>query len=135
MLIGDHCLAAFWHVVELWLAYSCPDVVCGLKSFVLLSQEKNHVGPEAVEAARDLAVLKLQDMYEVVTRDMMTDAMRYIPCDIHLYDSVCQVIYLGLRPKLEVEVQFYGCLCQGRVGVESWSTGTRTRQNLRALFG
>ncbi len=41
-------------------------------------QEKNHAGQEAIDGARDLVVLKLQDMYEVVTRDMMSDSMRYI---------------------------------------------------------
>lgn len=40
-------------------------------------QEKNHAGQEAIDSARDLVVLKLQDMYEVVTRDMMSDSMRY----------------------------------------------------------
>jgi callose synthase len=39
--------------------------------------EMNHADKEAVDNARDLAVLKLQDMYEVVTRDMMSDTMRY----------------------------------------------------------
>lgn len=43
-------------------------------------QEKNHAGQEAIDSARDLAVLKLQDMYEVVTRDIMSDTMRYIFC-------------------------------------------------------
>lgn len=40
-------------------------------------QEMNHADKEAVDNARDLAVLKLQDMYEVVTRHMMSDTMRY----------------------------------------------------------
>lgn len=40
-------------------------------------QEKDYAGQEAIDNARDLVVLKLQDMYEVVTRDMMSETMRY----------------------------------------------------------
>lgn len=38
--------------------------------------EKDYAGQEAIDNARDLVVLKLQDMYEVVTRDMMSETMR-----------------------------------------------------------
>ena len=40
-------------------------------------QEKSHAGQEDIDSARNLVVRKLQDMYEVVTRDMMSDSMRY----------------------------------------------------------
>ncbi|KAH9558677.1 hypothetical protein CY35_06G019800 [Sphagnum magellanicum] len=44
--------------------------------FIELLELLEKTDEEGVEAARDLAVLKLQDMYEVVTRDMMTESMR-----------------------------------------------------------
>ena len=40
-------------------------------------QEKSHEGQEDIDKSRNSVVRKLQDMYEVVTRDMMSDSMRY----------------------------------------------------------
>jgi len=61
-------------------------------------QEKNHAGQEAIDSARDLAVLKLQDMYEIVTRDMMSDSMRYnfyfVACNI-LLSVYILVLHVG----------------------------------------
>ena len=60
-------------------------------------QEKNHAGQEAVDSARDLVVLKLQDMYEVVTRDMMSDSMRSV------FFSSSQLCFLCIQEDLSEE--------------------------------
>jgi hypothetical protein len=58
-----------WHGIQ-----ACNIISPSIVECCAIWQEKTD--EEGVEAARDLAVLKLQDMYEVVTRDMMTEPMR-----------------------------------------------------------
>lgn len=72
-----------------------------LLRIVYLMQEKNHAGEEAIDSARDLAVLKLQDMYEVVTRDIMSDTMRYNSFSL---DTIMLFVYTE-----DVVPQVYAC--------------------------
>jgi hypothetical protein len=60
-------------------------------------QEKSHAGQEDIDSARDLVVLKLQDMYEVVTRDMMSDSMRY---NLIYLESNCTFCVFGIEENL-----------------------------------
>jgi hypothetical protein len=59
-----------------------------------------------VPYTRDLVVLKLQDMYKVVTRDMMSDSTRYNLIYLESNRTFC---VFGIEEKLFIDEYFNSC--------------------------
>jgi hypothetical protein len=69
-------------------------------------QEKSHVGQEDIDSTHDLVVLKFQDIYEVVIRDMMNDSMRYNLIYLESNRTFC---VFGIEENLFTDEYFNSC--------------------------